>query len=357
MAIISIILLVLSYLSFWIPPHVSSLLPLMGLAYPFVMPVVAGLLVLAALMKSRAAWLLAVIWCIGLPHFFSYYQFFNGNESSLGSSISDSKFMSWNVNLLGYNKANQLVKMKSEDIRDSIVKVLELENPDVIAFQEFLQTNELDHIGLIKSRIGYPFHHVKFSTSKRSGRKTGLVLFSKFPIVQSGQVVFSGTTLNGCIFIDILKNQDTLRIYNLHLQSIRFGAEDYEFLEEDKEELTGVSRIVSRLRKAFIRREDQVHAIREHMKSCGYPMIVMGDFNDPPMSYTYRVMSEDMVDAFREKGKWMSSTYAGKFPNFRIDYIMTSEDAGLVSSYQTLPIELIDHRPVVVTVQKDVKSN
>ncbi len=349
MALVCVGTLLLCYLSYWIPPHVNAYLPLMGLSYPFVMPVVAALAIIAAIFKSRVAIVLSIIWLLGLPHFFSYYQFHfsSGTKTDAGSI----KWMSWNVNLLGYNTVNKLVDMQPSKIRDSMIQVIKNEQPDVLAFQEFLQTEELNHIDQIKAETGLAYHHVKFSHAKKNGRKTGLILFSRYPIVQSGQVPFGGTTLNGCLFADLAVGGDTIRVYNAHLQSIRFNAEDYEFLEEEKEEMRGATRIVKRLKNAFIRREDQVLAIREHMKISRYPVVVLGDFNDPPMSYTYHKMKEGMLDAFRECGHWMSSTYAGKFPNFRIDYIMCSSNHWRVTAYKTLPIKLVDHRPITAKME------
>ncbi len=349
MAMICVVLLGMCYLAYWIPPHISKLLPLIGLSYPFVLLAVAVLSVLSAFMKSRVFWILLFLLVVGSSHFFSYFQF-NVSESIEATEKSKLHLMSWNVNLLGFNRANKLVDLPSARIRDSIISIIEIEKPDVLVFQEFLQTVENNHIALIKERLGLNFHHVKFSHSVKRGRKTGLVIFSRFPIIQGGQVMFSGTTLNGCIYVDLAIANDTIRVYNTHLQSIRFNAEDYEFLNEETEELKGAERIVKRLSSAFQRREGQVYAIRAHMKNCPYPMVVMGDFNDPPMSYTYRKMTNGLKDHFREKGNGMASTYAGKFPNFRIDYILSSEDYGEVESYQTLPIELIDHRPVVSTL-------
>ena len=350
LAFLSVLMLILCYLSYWIPPHISKVLPLIGLSYPFVLMVVLGLCVLAAMMRSRVAWLLAAIIFLGTTHILSYFQFSQVDERVNEDGKALLRLMTWNVNLLGFNEANKLVDLPSGRIRDSIMAVVQTQQPDVLGFQEFLQTAELNHIALLKEKLNLKFHHVKFSNSVKGGRKTGLVIFSRYPIIQGGQVMFSGTTLNGCIYIDIVRDQDTIRVYNTHLQSIRFNSKDYEYLNEENEELEGAERILKRLIRAFKRREGQVHAIRAHMKTCPYPIIVMGDFNDPPMSYTYRKMTEGMMDHYREKGGGISSTYAGKFPNFRIDYILSSEDFGEVKSYKTLPIELIDHRPVVSTL-------
>lgn len=55
-------------------------------------------------------------------------------------------------------------------------------------------------------------------------------------------------------------------------------------------------------------------------------MIVCGDFNDTPMSYTYRRMRGDFIDAFKRKGQGMVFTYRRLMGVLRIDYLFHSDD-------------------------------
>ena len=80
------------------------------------------------------------------------------------------------------------------------------------------------------------------------------------------------------------------------------------------------------------------------------PVIVCGDFNDTPLSYTYRLMSRGLQDAFREKGRGFSHTYRGFYNTFRIDYVLVSDDFEVLS-YEVPSVEFSDHHPVFVRLK------
>jgi endonuclease/exonuclease/phosphatase family metal-dependent hydrolase len=336
--------LLMAYFAYWVPVHMSSWLPFVGLAFPFLY--LGGIVLMLGWMIfafKKSWWVMAIV-LLGSPFVGGYYQW--GMPDDVESK-SDLKIMSWNVNLMGLNRRNKQVKMDDLAIRDSMFQVMKSAKPDVIAFQEFFQSDEFDHIGMVKKELSLPYHHVKFSMAKSGGRKSGVALFSKYPILKSGYVPFTGDTHNFCIYIDVLKDADTLRIYNVHLQSIRFKSEDYATIQEEQEEVDGYWRILRLMRKAFVKREGQVHTVKLHAATCPYPYWIVGDFNDPPQSYAYHKMSSGMEDAYREAGEGISPTYAGKFPNFRIDYILGPEERYHTVQYHVYPVELVDHRPIV----------
>lgn len=342
--------LILSYLSYWVPVHMSSILPFVGLAFPFLY--VGGLVLffIWLMLAWKKSWWLMVVLILGIPFVGGYGQW-GGNSEDIQTD-EGFKIMSWNVNLMGLNRGNKQVKMKPIEIRDSMLAVLEKESPDILAFQEFFQSDTYDHIAMIKKKLALPYHHVKFSTARSGGRKSGVALFSRYPIVKSGYVPFTGDTHNFCIYVDLVKDGDTIRVYNTHLQSIRFKSQDYETIEKEQEEVDGYWRIFRLMRKAFVRREGQSHTVKLHAERSPYPYWIVGDFNDPPQSYTYHQMMKGMSDSYREAGHGLSPTYAGKFPNFRIDYILGPEDDWDTHAYRLLPVELVDHRPIVAVFSK-----
>jgi endonuclease/exonuclease/phosphatase family metal-dependent hydrolase len=155
-------------------------------------------------------------------------------------------------------------------------------------------------------------------------------------------------------------NGDTIRIYNLHLESIRFGNEDYSFYshltEPDIEEPTpikeGSKRMLSKLRTAFVYRSKQVAILSKHIAAGRYPVILAGDFNDTPSSFTYQQLTRGMTDSFIESGHGLfMSTYAGKLPSFRIDYILHSDEFRSIL-YKKFDINLSDHYPITTTLVK-----
>ncbi len=344
-AMVATLLLVLGYVSYWVPIHLSSLLPFMGLIFPFVYlgNVVISPLLFFSWRKLFFAQVILLV--LGLPFVTNYVQL-DGGRDDLKESQGNFKLMTWNINLMGYNQVNRQVEMESNVVRDSMIAEIAKKSPDVLAFQEFLQTPRQNHISLIKERLGMPYHHVRFSHAKSGRRKSGVVMFSKLPIVNSGYVPFTGKTNNFCIFIDVKKGEDTLRIYNVHFQSIRFQMKDYDVIDSQKEEKQGWYRIVDKMQRAYAQREGQVHIVKQHTKGCCYPFWIVGDFNDPPQSYTYHTMSSGMNDSFTEAGWGMSSTYVGRFPNFRIDYILSPQEKWQTIKYDVPAVNWVDHRPV-----------
>lgn len=102
--------------------------------------------------------------------------------------------------------------------------------------------------------------------------------------------------------------------------------------------------ILSRLRYNSISRSHQVDSLSQLIAATPHARIVCGDFNDTPLSYTYRLMSRGLQDAFREKGRGFSHTYRGFYNTFRIDYVLVSDDFEVLS-YEVPSVEFSDHHP------------
>jgi endonuclease/exonuclease/phosphatase family metal-dependent hydrolase len=200
-------------------------------------------------------------------------------------------------------------------------------------------------------------HYFYTNYDGRPGKKriNAIAIFSKFPIINSGFLKLNRKNTHA-IFADIIIQQDTIRVYNLHLASIRFGREDYSFYShltdpENEPENTplkeGSKRMFSKLKKAFITRSAQVNELTMHMEQCRYPIILGGDFNDTPYSYTYHQITEHLRDAYKTAGSgFFESTYAGKLPAFRIDYITYSDFFSAID-YQKPSYTMSDHYPVI----------
>jgi len=85
------------------------------------------------------------------------------------------------------------------------------------------------------------------------------------------------------MYTDIRVRTDTLRIINVHLQSIKFGRDDYAFMDTVRlkysdEQMRGIRNIGSQLKTAFTLRAEQAEMISDYIKDAPYPVVVMGDF-------------------------------------------------------------------------------
>jgi hypothetical protein len=166
-------------------------------------------------------------------------------------------------------------------------------------------------------------------------------------------VPFASDANNFCIYADLLVSGDTIRVYNGHLQSIRLKPEDYD-LANGKTEQSEIDdagkRIARRLKSAFVKRQEQVDRIATSIQASPYPVVLCGDFNDPPVSYTYETFSDILEDSFVACGNGIGNTYIGAFPSFRIDYILHSPSLKAIA-YKTLDEKLSDHHAVTATLE------
>jgi len=133
---------------------------------------------------------------------------------------------------------------------------------------------------------------------------------------------------NQCLYVDVKRNGRLFRIYSVHLQSIRFEPEDYRYLDtvskSGKADLSSTRRLGGKLKRAFIKRSEQVAKIRAHAKQCPYPYIIAGDFNDTPSSFAVNQMARGLKMPFVKKGLAWGVPYNGDFPNYQIDFIMAT---------------------------------
>jgi endonuclease/exonuclease/phosphatase (EEP) superfamily protein YafD len=131
------------------------------------------------------------------------------------------------------------------------------------------------------------------------------------------------------IYTDMLIDNDTVRVYNCHLQSYRLKPAEINRIDSlnfdnDQKGRARIKSLAWKFKDAIVKRAEQAATLREHLDNCPYPVIVCGDFNDTPVSFTYRTVRGDLKDSFTESGKGTANTYNGRLPSFRIDYILYS---------------------------------
>lgn len=288
-------------------------------------------------------------------------SFRTGPSASLRTGI---KLMSWNVKAFDiYNWSH------NTESRKNMLDLIKKENPDVLCLQEFYTNSETFHnLAYIRDTLGYPYCYfpaavdlvkpARLKTQKHQwhsyllDQQWGVATFSKFPITDTGQVDFGKTLSNSCIYTNLNINGKTVRLYNVHFQSIHLGDEDYAALDEledaKKTPWSSLKIIMKKMRLAYIRRTLQANAVAKNMAGYAGSKIVCGDFNDVPVSYTYHTVSQNLQDAFVEAGSGFSPTFSNKFSIFRIDYALL-DPTFKINSYRVIHRELSDHYPVIVS--------
>jgi len=345
----AVLSLLLAYAAAAFSPETMGYFTLFGLAYPFAL--LANLLfMLFWYFKNRRYALISLSSILlGPAHLTAFFQIsFSGSVDTKSHQL---KVLTYNVHVF-----DVFDKKDGPATRDAIYDLLNREQADVICFQEFYQSEKSKSYPTRDTLIEFlpsKYYHERYTHAISGQQYFGVVTLSKYPILRKGFVPFATDVNNFCIYIDILKGSDTIRVYNAHLQSIRFKKEDYDLAsgKTEQSEIDDASkRIARRLKSAFVKRQEQVDRIAASIRACPHPVILCGDFNDPPVSYTYCTLTERLKDSFKSCGNGIGNTYIGAFPSFRIDYILHSPTLETIE-YETLPEKLSDHHAVTATLQ------
>ncbi len=245
-----------------------------------------------------------------------------------------------------------------QQILDFIIQ----QQPDIACFQEYYYQSDGKYPTtepLLKG-LQTSYIHEYYTVINHNKYFFGIATISKYPIIKRGVIPFKGTS-NMCIFSDIVVHGDTIRVFNMHLESVRLGIEDYAFISSvehkpDSIEYNKTIAIYKRLKKSAIKRNIQADVIADSIKQSPYPVIVCGDFNDVPASYTYSKISKGLIDPFSKYDLSMGSTYNGDIPFIRIDYILHSP-VFTSCDYLIHHIDVSDHFPVTVNLYKLNSTN
>jgi len=331
-------LLMASYLSGYIDPRVVSWFSFLGLAYPYLL---LGNIVFAiywALRLKLKIILPTLAIALGYNHLGELYQFRGSNQ--VVASGSTLKVMSYNVRML-----NQFNWLDISDVPKQIEHLILEENPDILQLQEYRQLSPA-----LKVKLNYKYTSFKERTGGR-----GQITYSRYPITAKETHEFAIPDSIGpkgkVLICDIEWQGRMIRLLNVHLASIGLKDEDYADLgglsDKNQDQITeGLSKVGGDLKAAFVRRAYQVEDLKILLSRSPYPIILAGDFNDPPSSYSYQSVTDSLNDSFITAGNGLIRTYnRGPIP-LRIDYILYSQELRCFD-YKVRTETLSDHYPVI----------
>lgn len=333
--------ILLTLLAYW-SPNVSpkDLWPgtLPGLGYPWLL-LLNVLFIVFWIVLRKWNWLLSA-GCIlvGWSHF----------QNLVGLNIPASAAGQDYFKVLTLN-THGFTDKKNGSTLPAFFNLLRREKPDIICLQEFYGISQYSkHILDTMARIyeSESYHYAAIGS---------LFIGSRFPIVQKGLIDFPKTT-NDCIFADLNLGGKKIRVYSAHLQSNLITAHADRLIESpeylrDKEAWRDVRTVFGRMRFAAKMRVSQAEELKKHVSSSPIPVILCGDFNDPPVSHVYKILSTSMKDSFREKGFGLGFTFGGSIPALRIDYVLTSPKFEILR-HRTMHRNISDHFPVIATIRK-----
>lgn len=319
---------------------------LMGLAFPYISLLLVFFIVVWGFTKPRWVFIPLVTLLLGYKQFnvliaANKLVAFSGKKDSANIRIVD-----WNIRSLE-GLSNQSDKKRID--RASIPETIIAQNPDIICLQEFNNSEAQNNIAPFYSKYRYHYFSRDFKKAKQH-YESGSIIFSKYPIIDSGKIPFSGQQHESLIYADIKTPVKTIRVYTTHLQSFRFKPGDYDNMEEIKntgqKALPASKSIIQKMKLAFIRRGEQADIVRSELEKCTLPAIICGDFNDVPNSYTYFRIRHNWQDVFLSTSLGIGRSYMAIAPTLRIDYILPDNHFNILQ-FDLVDENLSDHLMLV----------
>jgi endonuclease/exonuclease/phosphatase family metal-dependent hydrolase len=340
--------LLLAYLAPIVNPAKMVLPALFGLAYPYLLLVNLVFLCFWLARLKKEIFISLIVILLG------WNQLNNLIPLNFKSAdIPENAVPAQLIKVLSYNvRGFDIYRWNNEPtVKKEIFEFLYTQEPHLVCFQEYYTSSKKGQTqSSISNHLKYLPHHAVYYTADHSNRNGfGIATYSKYPILKKSRIPFN-SSFNAAMYTDILFHSDTIRVFNIHLQSIRFQEDNYAFLDTARltysnEQINEIRAIGSRLKTAFAKRAEQAQMIANYIKESPYPVLVLGDFNDTPQSYAYRKIKKGMHDAFRSSGKGFGNTYAGELPSFRIDNIFYGPP---FESYEfkRIKTDCSDHYPI-----------
>jgi endonuclease/exonuclease/phosphatase family metal-dependent hydrolase len=322
-------LTIIAYVLPFLAPKLFPLLSVLTLILPLFLILNGIFFVYWLLQLKRQVILSGLILLIGITFINKFYKF---SSRDAEPEEKDFTVMSYNVRLF-----NLFDWIPNKHVGDTIRAFINEQNPDVLCIQEYSENAKVD------------LRAYKYKAIFMEGNqiKTGQAIFSKYPIFNQGDFKIPEAG-NNIIYADIRKGKDTLRVYNIHLQSIKISPDVSEM--QDNVEVINKSksqRLFNRIRDAFKKQQQQAAILVKHKNNCPYPMMVCGDMNNSPFSYVYRNIKGDLYDCFEEAGNGFGQTYKFKYYPARIDYIFADKKLKVKSFTSFAQFEYSDHFPVM----------
>ncbi len=316
-------MLLAAYVAPFVNPNEINLPAFFGIGFPLFFYANLFFVVFWLIFKRRYVWLSLALLLLGYPFISRHIQLFPERTTQTKKGI---KVLSYNVRTF-----NQLGSKNKKSTAEKIEKLIREENPDIVCLQEAGNKKHTDRL---------------LQLNMKSYGKDHNIIYTRYKVIKQGNIIDKSDNKFG-LYLDLLINGDTVRLMNIQLLSYSVSREI-----EAYDKTANVNRkrfffsIASKLNSGFTKRVSETQTLKNELAKSPWPLIVCGDFNDPPASYTYQqIISTGLQDAFTESGNGYGNTYNWSFPKVRIDYILSSGHFEAYN-YKVLHVNYSDHMPV-----------
>ena len=330
---------VLAYMATQFSSKVTWIISVFGLFFPVLLIINVLFILYWIVKRPKYVWPSVLCLLIGWSAVKGFVGF-NSSDSEISSEALNIMTLNISHASFAYDRDRAIKKVKRHDFVEYFKQYRDL---DIFMLQEVG-----DYAYEILKEI-FSKHHIHYI-------KKGAVIVSKYPIIKKGEINFE-TITNSCVWADIRLPHDTLRVYSFHLYSNRVSVDAEELAHnprtDSKKAWYDIKSIIKKVRDSHYVRIRQAQMIKDHAAETEHTLILGGDLNDPPQSYTYKMMTDMGQDAFKVRGSGLGTTYAGIIPLLRIDYLFVDEDCD-IRLFDVIDTGFSDHYAVRATI--DIKK-
>lgn len=321
------IALLLAYILPFIPPRYFPFLSILSLGVPILIITNFLFLVFWAIRVKRQVFLSLIVLLLGLHHVFALFSF-SLEKKEASQEKGEVSVMSYNVRMF-----NKYLWLDKKEVPQQMKKFIESQSPDILCVQDYYKTDSI-HINEFR------YSYIK---TKDENATLGHAIFSDFPIINKGSLNFPDT-YNNAIFADIVVGNDTLRVFNIHLESLKI-------IPKKVLNKAVTEKLVHRVGGAFVMQQEQIEMVLDAIDTTPYKSILCADMNNSAFSYVYRkIEGQGFKDAFKEAGNGFGKTFDFEFIPLRIDMIFVAAPIE-VTDFKNYRIKLSDHYPIMARIK------
>lgn len=348
LSLLSSMLLVLSSIAQFFNPLQAELMPLLGLFFPVFFISTLFSFVLLLFFGNRFLFLPLFLLLAVLPLLSLYI----GKHTK--ASEKKHKLLTFNVH--GFNPhggtSGGLVKAAE------IASFIKDSGADYVCIQEFRSWSGNIDLDIQTFAKESGLEHVSYSIYWPKGQSLSDIhlIISRYPMTKSGPVS-ARTGRNIGHYADFSTEDGNIRLVSVHLVSFSLDKNEISMLSQgdmlDRKVVQKYApKLSGKLTSTFRIRALETEDLLRFTNKSALPLILAGDFNDTPASFTHRSLRKaGFTDTHPSYGKGFGATYAGRIPLLRIDYVFLSPafEAGSSEVFKT---KLSDHYPLAITFGK-----
>ena len=338
--VVTVVLMLLVGFSDRLDPSEHPMLSTAGMAFPVFLLLNMGFLFVWLMFKWKMAWIPIAGYLLAYVPI-SIYLPVNSAKDIPDGAI---KIISYNVCAYGGN-------YKYEDGFKTVLEYLKNEDADIVCLQEDVDTWRGNVFGEYKQTYAYNDTLVLVNQPESFN---ALGIHTRYPIVKRERIEYASLA-NGSAAWWLKVGRDTLIVVNNHFESCHLTTEDrlqYRQILHGKMSSDSARQesklLLVKLAEANAKRAGQIRAVKRYVESHSqYPIIVCGDFNDNPISYSRRQMTQLLRDCFVETGRGIGLSYNQKAFSLRIDHLFCSEDIQPYNCKIDASMDASDHNPLI----------